>query len=52
VTPKLASMVEGVVFRLAADNGGGLSEVLKGCLAGVTKTPVPGSRGRSGDESS
>jgi hypothetical protein len=50
MSPKLASMAEGVVFRFAADNGRGLSEVLKSSLAGVTQAPVPSSRGRSGDE--
>jgi len=50
MTPKLTSMAEGVVFRLAADNGGSSSEVLKSCLAGVPKAPVPSSQRRSGDK--
>jgi len=50
MTPKLTSMAEGVVCRLAADNGGSSSEVLKSCLARVPKAPVPSSRRRSGDK--
>ena len=48
--PKLTSMAEGVVCRLAIDNGGSLSEVLKSCLVGVPKAPVPSSRRRGGDK--
>ena len=44
MTPKLIGVAEGVIFRLAVDNGGGLREGLKSGLVGVTKAPVPGSR--------
>ena len=43
MTPKLTGVAEGVIFRLAADNGGGLCKGLKSGLAGVTEAPVPGS---------
>jgi len=41
-------MAEGVVIRAAADDRGGMSEALKGGLAGMSETSVPGGRGRSG----
>jgi hypothetical protein len=48
--PKLTCMTEGVVFRLAADDGGRLSKGLKSSLAGVAETSVPCSQRRSSHE--
>ena len=47
MAPKLTCMAEGVVFRLAAHDRGGLCKALKGSLARVAKPPMPGGR-RSG----
>jgi len=51
MAPKLTSMAEGVIIRLAADNRRRLGEALKSCLAGVAEAMMPSSRGGSGYKS-
>jgi len=40
MAPKLTSMAEGVIIRLAADNRRRLGEALKSCLAGVAEATM------------
>ena len=47
-TPKLTSMVEGVIVGLAVEDGGQLGKALKGSLARVPETMMPSDRRRNG----
>jgi len=51
MTPMLASMTERVISRLAANDGGGLSETLKGSFARVAEVTMPSSWRRSRHQS-